>query len=192
MRKNWWQNCLLAKNFCGYKPYIKLFTHNFNLYNIHLLVELKYRVSALVVDCTDIYLQLEDILLSFFLQIVEKVPLLLQVLLFFLFSKNIDWERLFVKCNFCRGGIYIYVGNVSCGNHTLRENSCKPWQNSRLNSQKNHICRWYDDTQPCKISYPKSTSFVRYKNNKFQVRKVFKWFVRNLLFLYLTNKVEFG
>ena len=38
--------------------------------------------------------------------------------------------------------------------------------------KKNHTCRWYDDTQPCKISCPNSTLFVRYKNNKFQPRKL--------------------
>ena len=37
-----------------------------------------------------------------------------------------------------------------------------------------------------------SNSFVRYKNNKFQARKLSTRFVRNLLFLYLTNKFEFG
>ena len=50
---------------------------------------------------------------------------------------------------------------------------------NHLNSQKNHTSRWYDGTQPYKISCPNSTSSVRYKNNKF-------------LFLYLTNEVEFG
>ena len=34
------------------------------------------------------------------------------------------------------------------------------------------------------------TSFVRYKNNIFQARKLSR-FVRNLLFLYLTNEIEF-
>ena len=58
-------------------------------------------------------------------------------------------------------------GNVSGGNHSFRENSYKLWQKSHLNSQKNHTCRWYDDTQLYKISCPNSTSFVRYKNNKF-------------------------
>ena len=33
-------------------------------------------------------------------------------------------------------------------------------------TKKNHTCRWYDDTQLCKICCPNSTSFVRYKNNK--------------------------
>jgi hypothetical protein len=33
---------------------------------------------------------------------------------------------------------------------------------------------------------------MRYKNNKFQVRKLSTRFVTNLLFLYLTNEVEFG
>ena len=60
-----------------------------------------------------------------------------------------------------------YLGNVLGGNHNLHENPCKSWQKSRLNSPKNHTCRWYDDTQSCKISCPNSTSFVRYKNNKF-------------------------
>ena len=83
-------------------------------------------------------------------------------------------------------------GNISGGNCNLRENSCKPRQKIRLNSPKNHTCRWYDDTQPCKISCPNSTSFVRYKNNNFQTKKLSRWFVRNLLFLYLTNEVEFG
>ena len=63
---------------------------------------------------------------------------------------------------------------------------------SRLNSPKNHTCRWYDDTQFCKISCSNSTLLVRYKNNKFQDRKLSRWFVGNLLFLYLTNEVEFG
>jgi hypothetical protein len=58
-------------------------------------------------------------------------------------------------------------------------------------TKKNHICRWYDDTQPYKISCPNSTSFIRYKNSKFQARKLSRRFVRNLLFLYLTNEVEF-
>ena len=35
-------------------------------------------------------------------------------------------------------------------------------------NKKNHTCRCYDDTQLCKISCPNSTSFVRYKNNKFK------------------------
>jgi hypothetical protein len=51
----------------------------------------------------------------------------------------------------------------------------KPMQataKSRINSPKNHTCRWYDDTQPCKIFYPNSTAFVRYKNNWFQSRKL--------------------
>ena len=47
---------------------------------------------------------------------------------------------------------------------------------------------WYTTL---KIFCPNSTSFVRYKNNKFQARKLSRWFVRNLLFLYLTNEVEF-
>ena len=33
--------------------------------------------------------------------------------------------------------------------------------------KKNHTSRWYDDTQPCKIFCPNSTSSVRYKKNKF-------------------------
>ena len=33
--------------------------------------------------------------------------------------------------------------------------------------KKNHIFRCYDDTQSCKISCLNSTSFMRYKNNKF-------------------------
>ena len=79
------------------------------------------------------------------------------------------------------------LGNISGGNRNLRENPCKPRQKSRLNSPKNHTCRWYDDTQPCKISCPNSTSFVRYKNNKFQARKLSRWLVRNLLF-FITHK----
>ena len=31
---------------------------------------------------------------------------------------------------------------------------------NHLNLLQNHTCRWYDDTQPCKISYPNSTLFV--------------------------------
>ena len=58
--------------------------------------------------------------------------------------------------------------------------------------KKNHTYRWYYDTQSCKISCSNLTSFVRYKNNKFQANKLSKWFVINLLFLYLTNEVEFG
>jgi len=30
----------------------------------------------------------------------------------------------------------IYLGNVSGGNHNLRENSCKPQQKNHLNSRK--------------------------------------------------------
>ena len=59
-------------------------------------------------------------------------------------------------------------------------------------TKKNHTSRWYDGTQPYKISCPNSTSSVRYKKNKFQARKLSIWFVRNLLFLYLINEVEFG
>jgi len=33
--------------------------------------------------------------------------------------------------------------------------------------KKNHTSRCYDDTQSCKISCLNSTSFMRYKNNKF-------------------------
>ena len=62
----------------------------------------------------------------------------------------------------------IFIGNVSGGNHNLRENPYKLRQKNRLNSPKNYTCRWYDDTQFCKISCPNLTSFVRYKNNKFQ------------------------
>ena len=29
-----------------------------------------------------------------------------------------------------------HLGDVSGGNHSLRENSCKSWQKSHLNSQK--------------------------------------------------------
>ena len=85
-----------------------------------------------------------------------------------------------------------YSGNVFGGNYNFHKNSYKSQQKNCLNSPKKHICRWYDDTQFYKISCPNSTSFVRYKNNNFQDRKLFRWFVRNLLFLYLTNKVEFG
>ena len=84
-----------------------------------------------------------------------------------------------------------YVGNISSANHNFVKKNCKSRQKSRLNSPKNHTCRWYDDTQPYKISCPNSTLFVRYKNDKFQARKMSIWFVRNLLFLYLTNEVEF-
>jgi hypothetical protein len=51
---------------------------------------------------------------------------------------------------------------------------------------------WIYDTQRCKISCPNSTSFMRYKNNKFQAIRLFRWFIRHLLFLYLTNEVKFG
>ena len=47
-----------------------------------------------------------------------------------------------------------------------------------LNLSKNHTCRWYYDTQPCKQSCPNSTLFVRYKNNKFLKIVIFisyKW-----------------
>ena len=92
----------------------------------------------------------------------------------------------------CKPYFPIYLsGNISGGNH----NSWKLIQTSVKNSSKftkNHTCRWYDDTQSCNISCPNSTSFVRYKNNKFQIWKLSRWFVRNLLFLYLTNEVEFG
>ena len=49
-----------------------------------------------------------------------------------------------------------------------RENLYKLWQNSHLNSQKNDTCRWYDDTQLCKISCLNSTSSVRYKKTNFR------------------------
>jgi hypothetical protein len=32
--------------------------------------------------------------------------------------------------------------------------SVQTTKKTRLNSPKNHMCRWYDDTQLCKISYP--------------------------------------
>jgi hypothetical protein len=44
---------------------------------------------------------------------------------------------------------------------------CKLQQKKCLHSKKNHTYRWYDDTQPSKISYTNSVSFVRYKHNKF-------------------------
>jgi hypothetical protein len=70
--------------------------------------------------------------------------------------------------------------------------SVQTTKKTRLNSPKNHMCRWYDDTQLCKISYSiNSTSFVKYKNNKFQARNLPIWFISNLLFLYLTNEIEF-
>ena len=58
--------------------------------------------------------------------------------------------------------------------------------------KKNHTCRWYGYTQSCKISCPNSNSFVGYKNNKFQARKLSTGSIKNLLFLYLTNEFEFG
>ena len=63
---------------------------------------------------------------------------------------------------------------------------------SSLNSQKNHTYRWYDDKQPCKISCPNSTSFVRYKNNKYLTNHLDNFLTWNLFFLYLTDEVEFG
>ena len=39
---------------------------------------------------------------------------------------------------------------------------------------------------------PNSTSFVRYKNNKFLTNHLDSFLAWNLLFLYLTNEVEFG
>ena len=53
--------------------------------------------------------------------------------------------------------------------------SWKPVQTTaknRLNSPKNHKCRWYDDTQSCKIFCPNSTSIMRYKNKKFHKRSL--------------------
>ena len=52
--------------------------------------------------------------------------------------------------------------------------------------------RWYDDTQSCKISCPRTTSFVWYKNNKFLTNHLDNLLAWNLLFLYLTNEVESG
>ena len=63
-----------------------------------------------------------------------------------------------------------------------RENLYKLWQNSHLNSPKNDTCRWYDDTQLCKISCLNSTSFVRYKNNKFLTNYLDSFLAWNLLF----------
>ena len=45
------------------------------------------------------------------------------------------------------------------------------------------IYRWYDDTQPCKIFCPNSTSFVRYKNIKFLTNHLDNFLVWNLFFL---------
>ena len=56
---------------------------------------------------------------------------------------------------------------------------------------KNHTCRWYDDIQFCKISCPNLTSFVRYRNNKFLTNHLDCFLAWNLLFLYLTNEIEF-
>ena len=75
------------------------------------------------------------------------------------------------------------------GNRNFHENPYKPRQKSRLNSPKNHI--HIDDMMIHNLFCLNSTSFVRYKNNKFQARKLSR-FVINLLFLYLTNEVEFG
>ena len=71
----------------------------------------------------------------------------------------------------------------------IRANHCKKID---YIYQKNHTCRWYDDTQSFKISYSNSTSFVRYKNNKFLTNHLDSFLAWKLLFLYLTNKVEFG
>ena len=59
-------------------------------------------------------------------------------------------------------------------------------------TQKNHTCRWYNDTQSCKIFCPNSAWFVRYKNNKFLTNHLDNFLAWNLLFLYLTNEIEFG
>ena len=65
----------------------------------------------------------------------------------------------------------------------LRQNLCKPRQKIYLNSpKKNHTCRWYIDIQFCKISYPNSTSFVRYKNNKFLTNYLDNFLAWNLFF----------
>ena len=82
--------------------------------------------------------------------------------------------------------------NISSANYNFVKTRINHSKKSHLNSKKNHTCRWYDDTQPYKIFCPNLTPSVRYKKNKFQVRKLSKWFVRNLLFLYLINEVEFG
>ena len=58
--------------------------------------------------------------------------------------------------------------------------------------QKNHTCRWYDDTQSYKIFCPNSTSFVRYKNNKFLTNHMDNFLAWNLFFLYLIDEVKFG
>jgi hypothetical protein len=73
--------------------------------------------------------------------------------------------------------IELMKDNVSGGDHTLHENPCKPWQKSHLNSLKNHICRWYDNL----VKYLVQT-------------RLYLWDIKitNFLFLYLTNKVEFG
>jgi hypothetical protein len=41
-------------------------------------------------------------------------------------------------------------GNIFGGNYNLCENLCTTAKRSSKNSPKNHTCRWYDDTQPCK------------------------------------------
>jgi hypothetical protein len=69
-------------------------------------------------------------------------------------------------------------GHLSCGNYHLRGNPYRSQYKSRLNSPKNHT---YDYTRPYRIFYPNSTLFVRYKNNKFQLRKKSESYLDNLL-----------
>ena len=80
----------------------------------------------------------------------------------------------------CKPYFPIYLsGNISGGNH----NSWKLIQTAVKKSSKftkNHTCRWYDDTQSCNISCPNSTSFVRYKNNKFQTNHLDNFLAWNL------------
>ena len=74
----------------------------------------------------------------------------------------------------------------SCGLQTTAKKSSKF-------TKKNHTCRWYDDTQFCKISYPNSILFVRYKNNKFQTKSSLdKIFPRLCIIISSTCVIFFG
>ena len=72
--------------------------------------------------------------------------------------------------------------------------SWKPVQTTAKKSSKfikKITRRWYDDTQPCKISCPNSTLFVRYKNNKFLTNHLDSFLAWNFLFLHVWFFVEF-
>ena len=69
--------------------------------------------------------------------------------------------------------IYRYdkQGDISSANH----NFVKIMQTMTKKSykfKKNHTSRWYDDTQYCKISYPNSTSSMRYKKEQISSQEV--------------------